>query len=147
MLRHLRFGDGLLIGIDLKKDTDRLEQAYNDSQGFTKAFNLNILRRINRELGSDFDLGLFEHRAFYSHEHDRIEMHLVSRQEHTVLLAGSQIRFLQGESIHTESSRKYDPDEFAVWAAEVGFSLEKLWTDSSRSFGVLFLTSSRDEPE
>lgn len=140
MQRHLRSGDGLLIGIDLKKEIDRLERAYNDTQGLTEAFNRNILVRINRELGADFDPGSFEHRAFYSHQHDRIEMHLVSRRQQTVHVGGSKIHFLRGESIHTESCYKYDLAEFAAWAAKLGFALEKVWTDSAKNFGVLFLT-------
>ena len=140
MRRRLLPGGGLLVGIDLKKDEDRLLRAYNDSQGFTAAFNRNILVRINRELGADFDPELFGHRAIYNRQLDRIEMYLVSRTDQTVQIDGVRIGFRPGETIHTESSHKYELAGFSSWAAPIGFRLHRSWTDPEGDFGVLLLT-------
>ncbi|MBD3161674.1 MAG: L-histidine N(alpha)-methyltransferase [Candidatus Eisenbacteria bacterium] len=132
-------GGGLLIGVDLKKDRAVLEAAYNDAEGVTAAFNLNLLHRINRELEADFDPDRFRHEAIYSEEHGRIEMHLVSTVAQTVTIDGIEIRFEAGETVHTESSYKYAPEEFAALAGEAGFAVERFWTDAKRLFSIQYL--------
>lgn len=131
---------GLLIGVDLKKDPVLLHQAYNDALGVTAAFNLNLLTRINHELGADFQLDRFRHYAFYNAQANRIEMHLVSLSEQTVLLGDNEVRFKRGESIWTESSYKYNRDEFARVADGAGFAVERVWTDATELFSVQYLT-------
>ena len=133
-------GGGLLIGVDLKKDPAVLHAAYNDSAGVTAAFNLNILARINRELDGNFDLARFAHYAFYNPRLGRIEMHLVSRDDQTVSAADHRFVFREGETIFTESSYKYTPDEFQSLAGSSGWTVEKVWTDASRAFSVQYLT-------
>lgn len=129
-------GGALLIGVDLKKDSALLEAAYNDGGGATAAFNLNLLVRINRELGGDFDTGGFAHRAFYDGGRGRIEMHLVSRREQCANIGERCFEFREGESIHTENSYKYTVDEFAALAGSAGFRLEDVWTDRRSLFSV-----------
>lgn len=145
LLRQMRrvAGDGgaLLIGVDIKKDPSILERAYDDAAGVTAAFNKNILTRLNRELGADFDLAHFHHRAVWNPEHSRIEMHLVSDRPQTVHIAGETISFAQNEFIHTESSYKYLPDEFARLAGEAGFAVEHVWIDPAGLFSVQYLSS------
>lgn len=132
-------GGGLLIGIDLKKDATVLHRAYNDRQGVTAAFNLNILDRINRELGSDFQLGYFEHCAFYNPKESRVEMHLISVKDQTVHLDDVNFTFVQGESIWTESSYKYSPDDFEQMAAAAGFRVDCVWMDERKWFSIQYL--------
>ena len=129
-------GDGLLIGVDLKKDPAILNAAYNDAAGVTAAFNLNLLARCNRELGADFDLDAFAHRAFYNAAAGRIEMHLDSRRAQTVRVAGQRFAFSAGESIHTENSYKYRVDEFQRLATQAGFAPVQTWTDAAGLFSV-----------
>lgn len=131
-------GGGLLIGFDRKKDPTVLEAAYNDAAGVTAAFNLNLLARMNRELGADFDVSAFRHRACYNSFAGRVEMHLVSLRDQTVRLAGNVISFAAGETIHTENSHKYAPDEFAALAARAGFRPVTAWADPAGYFGVQF---------
>ena len=132
-------GDGaLLIGVDLKKDPPVLERAYNDSTGVTAEFNLNMLRRLNNELGADFDLGRFRHRAVYRESQGRIEMHLVSASAQTVTVAGEQFEFAEGESIRTECSHKYTLEEFAAMAERAGFAVTRVWMDRERLFSVQY---------
>ena len=131
----------LLIGIDLKKDIEVLHRAYNDRQGVTAAFNLNLLIRINRELNSDFQVEHFRHQAFYNTDKGRIEMHLVSLKDQNVRLDGVNIPFKQDESIWTESSYKYDTNDFKLLAEAAGFSVEKVWTDERRWFSVQYLVA------
>src|SRR3546814_20476405 len=107
----------MVIGVDLKKDPDILVPAYDDRDGVTAAFNLNLLARINRELGGNFDLGRFRHRAIYARDKGRIEMHLESREEQTVTIPGRRFHFAAGETIHTENSYKYTPAGFAAPAS------------------------------
>lgn len=133
-------GGGLLIGVDLKKSAAVLEPAYNDQGGVTAAFNLNLLVRMNRELGAGFDLTQFAHHAFYNARLGRIEMHLVSLQAQTVIVGGQRIAFGAGERIHTESSYKYALDEFAVLAESAGFVVRQAWTDAEPLFSVQYLT-------
>lgn len=131
-------GGGLLIGVDLKKETQVLHQAYNDSQGFTEAFNKNLLRRINRELDAKFDERKFKHRAFYNQKFGRIEMHLESLEEQTVPLGKRKIRFSPGETIHTENSYKYSIEEFQVLAESAGWTARAVWTDEADLFSVQY---------
>ncbi|MBZ0167379.1 MAG: L-histidine N(alpha)-methyltransferase [Candidatus Omnitrophica bacterium] len=141
MQSFLEAGDGLLIGIDLKKDITILERAYNDASGYTEQFNRQILVRINAELGGDFDLNQFAHRAFYSTAKHRIEMHLESLIAQTVRVRDREFKFDVGETIHTESSHKYSILDFANLAGEAGFELEESWTDNQDLFGVLYFRS------
>lgn len=129
-------GGWLLIGVDLKKDKAILDAAYNDAAGVTAAFNLNLLERINRELGADFDLPAWRHRAFYDPHKGRIEMHLESLTAQTVKLAGRSFEFAAGETIHTENSYKYAVDEFRALAGRAGFVPEAVWTDPQDLFSV-----------
>jgi len=131
----------LLTGVDLKKDPAVLHDAYNDSEGVTAAFNLNLLERINRELGCDFQLDAFEHYAFYNPRESRVEMHLISQKNQAVQVDGETISFTRGESIWTESSYKYDLDEFEQIAAVAGFRVERVWVDERRWFSVQYLVT------
>jgi dimethylhistidine N-methyltransferase len=133
-------GDALFLGADLKKPKDILEPAYDDPLGVTACFNLNLLGRINRELGGDFDLAAFAHRAFYNEAAGRIEMHLVSRRAQTVRVGGDTFTFAEGESIHTENSYKYDDATLDALAARAGYRIEKRWTDSRGWFADLLMT-------
>lgn len=127
----LRPGDGLLLGTDLRKSESVLLPAYDDALGVTAAFNLNILRRINEELGGGFDLKAFRHQARWNREQGRIEMHLESLRDQTVPIRslGLEVRFAAGETIHTESSYKLDPGQVAELAVAGGFALRRTWTD------------------
>ena len=120
-------GGQLLIGFDLKKDPVLLHRAYNDAAGITAAFNLNLLTRLNRELGADFDLAQFSHYAFYNPAAGRIEMHLASLNEQRISIANDVFSFASGETLHTENSYKYRCDEFSVIAANAGWQLKKGW--------------------
>jgi dimethylhistidine N-methyltransferase len=133
-------GDGLLIGVDLRKDPATLELAYDDPTGVTAEFNLNILRHINNEIGSDFDTGEFHHKAVYNKHAGRVEMHLVSESDQTVRVNGSIVSLKQGENIWTESSYKYSLKGFAELAARADFSVEHVWTDDQDLFSVQYLT-------
>jgi dimethylhistidine N-methyltransferase len=132
-------GGQLLIGIDLIKHSKRLEAAYNDAAGVTGAFNLNLLSRINRELGADFELDCFEHRAFFDREGERIEMHLVSTEDQQTRIDGHTFEFASGESICTEHSYKFSVDGFAQLAARADWQLEASWTDADALFAILLL--------
>lgn len=136
----LRAGDGLLLGADLKKSRDALEPAYDDALGVTAAFNLNLLLRINRELGGDFDPARFKHRAVFNEEQSRVEMHLVSLagQKVNIRGLGLQVEFQAGETIHTENSYKYDLSWLAALAEEAGFKPAKTWLDSEKRFSCNF---------
>lgn len=136
-----RPGGGLLIGVDLKKDPRVLHRAYNDSQGVTAAFNLNLLERINRDLNCDFRPDWFQHYAFYNPGESRVELHLVSLREQTVHLDNVVIPFVEGESIWTESSYKFNVDEFEQMAVAAGFKVERAWTDKQQWFSVQYLVS------
>ncbi|MFL6233610.1 MAG: L-histidine N(alpha)-methyltransferase [Thermoanaerobaculia bacterium] len=136
-------GEGFLLGVDLKKPEDVLIPAYDDALGVTAAFNLNLLVRVNRELGGEFDLGAFRHQARYNREEGRVEMHLVSRRAQTVALRslGIEVPFAEGESIHTESSYRFDLPQIAALAAETGFEVRQTWTDSARRFASNLLVA------
>jgi len=129
-------GGALLIGVDLKKDCQQLEAAYNDTRQLTAAFNLNLLTRINREAAADFDLARFVHRAFYNEAEGRIEMHLVSTCVQQVHIDGQRIEFGAGETIHTENSYKYSVAEFRELGAAAGYAAEQVWTDERKLFSV-----------
>ena len=133
----------MLVGVDLKKDSALLHAAYNDAQGITAEFNLNLLARINRELGADFDLSAFRHRAFYNAGAGRIEMHLESLRTQRVTLGGRSFDFRSGETIHTENSYKYSVSEFQQLARSAGFEPAACWTDPRQWFAVHLLTASR----
>jgi dimethylhistidine N-methyltransferase len=129
---------GLLVGVDLKKDRNILEAAYNDANGITAEFNKNILIRLNRELGADFDTDHFVHKAFYNENEGRIEMHLVSLAEQEVRIDGRRFTFQKGETIHTENSYKYSLEEFENLASGL-FDVTHVWTDDSNLFSVQYL--------
>ncbi|CAB1274946.1 L-histidine N(alpha)-methyltransferase [Candidatus Nitrosacidococcus tergens] len=132
-------GSGLLIGVDLKKDADILNAAYNDSQGITAAFNLNLLKRINRELQGNFDLDSFKHNAFYNDSKGRVEMHLVSQKKQTVSIGEYIFEFQAGETMHTESSYKYSVDDFQKLAQAAGFYPKQVWVGEEALFSVHYL--------
>lgn len=131
-------GGGLLIGIDLKKDVETIEAAYNDRQGVTAEFNLNLLHRCNRELGADFAVDQFRHEATYNEVEGRIEMHLVSQRDQSVRIGNETFEFERGERVCTEYSHKYAIEEFEQIAAGAGFVLAHKWTDAQRNFAVLY---------
>lgn len=134
-------GGGLLIGIDLQKDPQVIEAAYNDGQGITDQFNLNLLHRINRTLGADFDLDRFAHRAIYNAEQGRMEIYIESRSQQSVQVDGEKFQFEPGERILTEYSHKYTVPGFAQLAAQAGLALHRHWTDPQAYFGVLHLVA------
>lgn len=131
---------GLLIGVDLQKDRRIIEAAYNDSRGVTAAFNLNLLVRANHELGANFKLGNWRHRAVYNGTEGRIEMYLISQVDQRVRIEDREFNFAAGEKVLTEYSYKHTPEGFAALAGTSGFSFQKLWTDDARLFGVFYFT-------
>lgn len=126
----------MIVGVDLVKDIDILQAAYDDAVGVTAAFNLNLLRRINRELGGTFDLSSFRHEARWNNPLERIEMHLVSLKDQHVTIGSRRIHFAEGETIHTESSHKYRLDGFEKLAEEAGYETIRVWTDERKFFSV-----------
>ena len=138
-----RDGGGLLVGADLKKDPWVLEAAYNDKAGVTAQFNLNLLERINRELGTDFDLDHWRHQAIYNSEAGRIEMYLISEIDQFAHVNEHKFHFRRGNKIITEFSYKYAPQEFATLADKAGFNFVRMWTDDSRLFGIFYFSCSR----
>jgi len=147
LLRDIRAlldpGEGFLLGVDLKKPESVLIPAYDDALGVTAAFNLNLLVRINRELGGEFDLHAFRHKAVYNHREGRVEMHLESRRAQTVAIRSLEIEvpFAEGETIHTESSYKFDREQIAALAADTGFELRQMWMDSENRFSSNLLVA------
>jgi len=135
-------GARMVIGVDLEKDERVLYDAYNDAAGVTARFNLNVLHRINRELGGDFDVGAFIHRAIYNRDRHRIEMHLISRKALTARVLGKKFSFRPGESIHTENSYKYSLERFTALAKGSGWTPLQSWTDPAGMFSVHALTAS-----
>jgi L-histidine Nalpha-methyltransferase len=135
-------GAQMVIGVDLEKDERVLYEAYNDKAGVTSRFNLNVLHRINRELGGNFDLSAFRHRAIYNRERHRIEMHLISRRAQTVRVLGRSFSFRAGETIHTENSYKYSLERFTAVARGSGWIPRQSWTDSAGMFSVHALVAS-----
>ncbi len=132
-------GGGLLIGADLVKDPAVLVRAYDDAAGVTAAFNLNVLRRLNRELRADFDLDSFRHRAVWNAAAGRVEMHLVSTRKQCAMLAGTAIEFAAGEPIVTEHCHKYTVTGFSTQAAEAGWRASERWLDERGAFSVHYL--------
>jgi dimethylhistidine N-methyltransferase len=138
--RRLLGGDAaFILGADLVKDTNVLRAAYNDRAGVTARFNLNLLSRINRELGANFDECSFHHEALWNSDESRIEMHLVSDRVQTVSLNGCQFRFREDETIHTENSYKFTPSRLRMLAEESGWKVDELWTDEDYPFAVALL--------
>jgi dimethylhistidine N-methyltransferase len=131
----------IILGVDRRKDVAILNAAYDDAAGVTAEFNLNVLRRINRELGADFDLSAFRHEAFFNDDASRVEMHLVSQKEQAVHIDGTTIRFVKNETIWTESSYKYDESRLIELASEAGLRVSRLWTDQCNWFWIAFLES------
>jgi dimethylhistidine N-methyltransferase len=134
-------GGRLIVGADLRKEAKTLVAAYDDSAGVTAAFNLNLLARINRELGAGFDLDAFRHQAIYNPRAGRIEMHLVSLRAQEVAVRGRRFRFREGETIHTENSYKYSVDQFRDLARSAGWLPQRVWTDQASLFSVHELVS------
>jgi dimethylhistidine N-methyltransferase len=139
--RILGPGAVFVVGVDLVKAPDILYRAYNDAEGVTAKFNLNLLARINRELGANFNLAAFEHHAFYNAERSRIEMHLASIKRQKVRIGDTTIEFRAGETIHTENSYKYSIDSFQALALGSGWSPLKAWTDGLFSVHALRMTA------
>lgn len=143
-LRRVRHAVGptgaLVLGVDRRKEPAIVEAAYNDARGVTAAFNLNMLTRLNRELGASFHIPCFRHRAFFDDAASRIEMHLVSLAGQSVRVAGEMIHFERGETIWTESSYKYDRARLEALVGSAGFGIERLWTDGDERFWVALLT-------
>jgi dimethylhistidine N-methyltransferase len=129
-------GGALLVGVDLKKDQQVLDAAYNDAEGVTAAFNLNLLARVNRELGGDFQLRRFCHKAFYNQDQGWIEMHIESLATQVAHVGGARFQFGAGETIHTEISCKYSVEEFQAVAQRGGFAPEQTWIDAANQFSV-----------
>ena len=142
--QRLHTNDFLLVGSDLQKDEFVLNAAYNDKAGITAKFNLNLLARINRELGGNFELGKFKHYAIYNREQHRIEMHIVSNTDQQVYIEAlcKNFSFRKGDSIHTENSYKYSLSQISALAEDSGFRIEKEFTDEKRWFNVALLSPS-----
>lgn len=142
-------GGLVLIGVDLQKDVQVLLDAYDDADGVTAAFNLNLLSRINQELGGNFRLDRFSHEARWNEKRARVEMHLRSEVDQVVQVAGRAFRFVPGETIWTESSHKFTPEAFAATAKKAGFCVDRIWTDSKRYFSIQLLRAVTDgaDPE
>ncbi len=136
----------LIIGVDLPKDPKVLNAAYNDAAGLTEAFNLNLLKRIDRELGGDFDPAGFEHHAFFNRAHSRVEMHLAALKRQKVHLFGDTIDFRAGETIHTENSYKYSIESFGALARGAGWTPLRHWTDAAGYFSIHALRSDAKTP-
>ena len=132
-------GGGLLIGVDLEKDKEVLELAYDDSEGVTSEFNMNLLHRMRQELGAEVDFDGFEHHSFYNEDEARIEIYLRSLEDQTVAIDEQDFKFNKGELIHTEYSHKYTIDRFSEIASTAGFELHQSWTDENDYFAILHL--------
>jgi dimethylhistidine N-methyltransferase len=139
MRNEMGDGGGILIGVDLKKDPAVIEAAYNDRAGVTAAFTLNMLTRLNREIGSNFELSAFDHRAHYNPMAGRIETHIVSRREQQVRIGRAQVSFRTDEAIQVEYSCKYSLADFATLAARAGLAVRQVWTDPDQMFSVQYL--------
>jgi dimethylhistidine N-methyltransferase len=143
--RHVGAGGKAIIGVDLKKDVQTLIAAYDDRKGVTARFNLNLLTRINRELNGEFRLDRFSHEALWSVQASAIEMHLVSVGRQRIAVGEHSFDFSDGETIHTESSRKYDVDAFTQVVESQGWLVGEVWTDDDALFGVFGLQASVDQ--
>lgn len=139
VMHHEAGEDGaLLIGVDLQKDPAIIERAYNDSAGVTAEFNVNMLRRLNREFGADFDLATFSHSAVYNKKEGRVEVRLISSRDQMIAIGNEKISIAKGEGILTEYSHKYTLDGFEQMAGHAGFSVEKVWADADNLFSVQY---------
>ena len=138
-------GGQLLIGIDLIKDTKRLEQAYDDKRGVTAAFNRNLLTHINRALDANFAVDQFTHRALFNRAHARVEMHLVSETDQTVDIQGQHFAFKAGETIQTENSYKFSVEGFSENASQAGWQFERSWSDSENLFSLMLFSVERSQ--
>jgi L-histidine N-alpha-methyltransferase len=136
MYQEAGLGGALLIGVDLKKDRQMIESAYNDSAGVTAEFNLNVLRRLNREYGSNFDLDAFQHTAIYNESSGRIEMYLISQCAQEVTLGEHRFSFIEGEKIITEYCHKFSLEGFRELASVAGFQHVNTWLDANRWFSI-----------
>jgi uncharacterized SAM-dependent methyltransferase len=130
---------GILVGVDLKKDRATIEAAYNDRAGVTAAFTLNMLTRLNRELGCNFELSAFRHRAHYNAMAGRIETHILSNREQRVRVGRLQVLFREDEAMLVEYSCKYSPADFAALAATAGLAVQQVWFDPQRMFSLQYL--------
>ncbi len=146
MREHVGPNGAAIIGVDLRKDMQTLIAAYDDKRGVTAEFNLNLLRRINRELNGGFPVEMFTHEARWNERASAIEMHLVSRKPQVVSVAGHSFAFEQGETIHTETCRKFDVAGFAHAAQRSGWRVDKIWSDPSELFAVFGLRAQEREP-
>jgi dimethylhistidine N-methyltransferase len=140
MRRHVGQGGAAIVGVDLRKDVGTLLRAYDDREGVTAQFNLNILARINRELDGEFRLDRFRHEARWNDVENAVEMHLVSLADQRASVGGVEIRFREGETIHTESSRKYDREGFESLAGAAGWRISEAWVDSAGLFSVFAMS-------
>lgn len=139
VMRHeAKPGGALLIGVDLQKDPEIIERAYNDSDGVTAEFNLNLLQHLNREFGANFDVGAFSHQAKYDHNEGRVEIRLINDSDQTVAIGGEEITIANGEGILTEYSHKYTLEGFAEMVQAAGFAVECVWTDAEQLFSVQY---------
>ncbi len=139
VMHHEAGEDGaLLIGVDLQKDPAIIERAYNDSAGVTAEFNVNMLRRLNREFGADFDLDTFSHSAVYNKKEGRVEVRLISSRDQVITIGNEEISIAKGEGILTEYSHKYTLDSFEQMAGRAGFRVEKVWADTDNLFSVQY---------
>ncbi len=136
LARTLGAGSRLVVGVDLVKDPGHLVAAYNDAAGVTALFNLNLLVRLNREMGATFEVARFAHSAVYNEHEQRIEMYLVSLDDQSVEITGRDIRFAKGERIHTENSYKYTVAQFQALASRAGWHGHQVWTDPDNLFSV-----------
>ena len=142
VMRHEAKDNGaLLIGVDLQKDPEIIDSAYNDSQGLTAAFNVNMLRHLNSDYGTDFDLDKFTHDARYDPDEGRVVIRLISEMDQVVQVGDTRIDIADGEAILTEYSHKYTLKGFAKMAGQAGFRVEKVWTDAKNLFSVQFLVA------
>ena len=137
--KNLESNNYLVIGVDLKKDKTILEKAYNDSEGITAEFNKNIFKNLNNKYGFNFDEKKFEHKAFFNSKKSRVEMHLISKVDHSVRIFDEEINFITGESIHTENSYKYTYESFEVLVQSAGYKIQKFYSDEKSFFGIFIL--------
>jgi len=140
MYQEAGAGGALLIGVDLQKDPNIIENAYNDSAGITAEFNLNMLQHLNRDYGANFDINEFAHSANYDENEGRVVIELISQTDQTFEVGDTAFDIADGEAILTEYSHKYTLDGFTAMANEAGFDVEKVWTDAKQLFSVQFLT-------
>lgn len=142
--QHLNRTDKMLIGVDLKKDENIMNAAYNDAQHVTAAFNLNALAHVNRALGANFNLASFRHEAFYNPACSRVQMQLVAMSDEVIRIGGQTLSVLAHECIHTENSYKYDVKDFHTLTEAAGFQVDAVWVDSRQWFGLFGLVVTGD---